>query len=70
MCFDPRRSSLREVKCLFGVCEKFSEIVTIFCRSSSIVDVTVVIVNKVTLRQTWSLVTSIGKGDKSCDFIE
>ena len=36
MCFDPRavRSSLREVKCLFGVCEKFSEIVTIFSRSS------------------------------------
>ena len=31
-CFDPRAvlSSLREVKCLFGVCEKFSEIVTIF----------------------------------------
>ena len=30
-----RRSSLREVKCLFGGCEKFSEIVTIFSRSSS-----------------------------------
>ena len=31
---------------------------------------TVVIVNKLTLRQMWSLVTSIGKGDKSCDFID
>ena len=34
----------------------------------NLVDVTVVIVNKLTLRQMWSLVTSIGKGDKSCDF--
>ena len=34
----------------------------------SLVDVTVVTVNKLTLRQMWSLVTSIGKGDKSCDF--
>ena len=33
--------------------------------SNSFVDVTVVIENKLTLRQMWSLVTSIGKGDKS-----
>ena len=35
--------------------------------SNSFVDVTVVIVNKLTLRQMWSLVTAIEKGDKSCD---
>ena len=38
--------------------------------SNSFVDASVVIVNKLTLRQMWSLVTSIGKGDKSCDFID
>ena len=36
--------------------------------SKSFVDVTFVIVNKLTLRQMWSHVTSIGKGNKSCDF--
>ena len=38
--------------------------------SNSFGDVTVVIVNKLRLRRMWSLVTSIGKGDKSYDFID
>ena len=35
---------------------------------NSFSDVTVVTVNKLTLLQMWSLVTSIGTGGKSCDF--
>lgn len=38
--------------------------------TNSFVDVIIVLVNKLLMRQMWSLVTSIEKEDKSCDFNE